>query len=512
MKRNALSIIALICFALGLTAQINDIPRSTPEAQGISSKSISDMLGALMNIPDTEIHHVMVLRNGNVVAEMHPAPYKAEYKHTQYSLSKTFVSLAIGIAIDENRLRLTDRIAPFFTDELPDTISDNLARLTVRDLLIMGSGMRPDWDMRNNRSDWAREYLSRKVGEPGAEFLYDSITTYMLSEMVQRATGMKTLDFLRQRLFSHMNISDIYWQESPTGVNTGGWGLHIQCEAIAKIGLLYLNKGKWNGEQLVSEEWIAESSKKHADNSYGAINPIPTDGNSGYGYQIRMCKYPGAYRADGAYGQFMVAVPDKNIVVVINGLSIGRTDDELDAIWNMLLPGVSDNTLPENKQNHAKMSKLCSEASLKFPEGAKFSTRLKRDNDIILKLDDNKRGIDTLKLRYAKDRYILTVVNKDGTVDEIPFGYKNWLTTTSTTFPPYSVEAMGRFKGLKPEFTLGSAYAWKDRNTMILQTHYTNFISSRMYEIHFMPTGIEVKVKENYSVNNTETIKAILQF
>ena len=247
MKRLALLICSLFVLVTAAIGQTGDLPRSTPAEQGIDPQAVTAFMDSLMAMPETEIHHLMVLRHGKVVAEMHPAPFRAQDAHTLYSESKTFVSMAVGIAIGENRLRLTDRVATFFPDQLPDSISDNLAQMTVADLILMNSGITPDWVMRNNHSDWINTWLAKPVERPGSKFQYDSMCSFMLSAIVQRVTGRTMLDYLKERLFGDMNITEVGWEQSPDGINTGGWGLWIQAESQAKLGLLLLQGGKRNG-------------------------------------------------------------------------------------------------------------------------------------------------------------------------------------------------------------------------------------------------------------------------
>ena len=197
MKRTLFTLVLLWLTTMAAVGQVGDLPRSTPAAQGIEPQALARFIEALMAVPETDIHHVMVARHGHVVAEMHPAPFRAQDGHTLYSASKTFASMAVGIAIDENRLRLTDRVATFFPEQLPDTITARLAQMTVADLLTMRSGVKPDWTMRNNESDWVRSWLAKPVDdEPGTRFQYDSMCTFMLSAILQRFTGRTILDYL----------------------------------------------------------------------------------------------------------------------------------------------------------------------------------------------------------------------------------------------------------------------------------------------------------------------------
>ncbi|MBR4088712.1 MAG: serine hydrolase, partial [Bacteroidales bacterium] len=293
------AILLLLCIALSAIAQINELPRSTPEEQGVPSKALIELFDSLHFMPGTDIHSMIVMRHGKVVGEFYPAPFAPEYQHTQYSSSKTLVSLAAGIAIDENLLHLTDKVVTFFPEYLPDSISANLAQMTLEDLLTMRSGIKPDWGMRSRGTEWIRTFLSKEVKNvPGEVFAYDSMVTYMISAIVQKVTGKTVLEYLKEKLFAPMNIRKVNWEISPEGVNTGGWGLHIQSESLAKVGQMWLDGGVWDGKQLVSKEWIAQMSSKHANG-----------GDYGYGYQVWMCKYPGAVRADGALGQYVIVVP-----------------------------------------------------------------------------------------------------------------------------------------------------------------------------------------------------------
>ena len=264
MRNKIVSFLSLFCllYSFTLSAQVNELPRSTPEAEGIPSQAVTALFDSLMLLPKTEIHSVMVLRYGKVVAEIYPVPFAPEYSHTMYSCSKTFVSAAVGLAVADNRLRLTDRVATFFPESLPDTISTNLAAMTVRDLLTMTSGIAADWNMRNICTDWIRTFLAKPVREPGKQFEYDSIATYLLSAIVQKVTGMTLLDYLKLKLFNPMNIMEVAWEISPEGYNTGGWGLYIQSESLAKFGQLLLNRGMWKGRQLLPASWVEQMMTK----------------------------------------------------------------------------------------------------------------------------------------------------------------------------------------------------------------------------------------------------------
>ena len=325
-KRRFLTTLLFVA-CLSLQAQINDLPRTSPEAVGLRSEQVAALFDSLLAYPRTEIHSCIVMRHGKVVGEMYPAPFRADYPHTQFSCSKTFVAAAVGIAVGEKKLRLSDKLVSFFPDKLPDIVSWQLKSITVEDLLTMRSGFAVDSKIRNVSRQWIRDYLAHPMNaKPGKLFQYDSIDTYLLSAIVQKATGKTLLDYLNEKLFRPLNIYNVKWELSPEGICTGGWGLYIQAESLAKFGQLLLQRGRWHGHQLIPANWVDDMMTLHAKNSKG----------EGYGYQMWMCDYPKAACANGVYGQYIVVVPTQDVVVVINQCTLSAGKKELAYIWNTL--------------------------------------------------------------------------------------------------------------------------------------------------------------------------------
>ena len=496
MKRLIFSLLS--CVAIISWAQVGDLQRSTPAAEGVDPAAVARFIDSLLAVPKTELHHVMVVRHGKVIAEAHPAPYRAEDAHTLYSCSKTFTSMAVGIAISENRLRLTDRVLSFFPEKAPAEISDNLAAMTVRDLIIMAAGSKPDWVMRNFESDWIKTWLNIPCTEkPGTLFQYDSMCSFMLSAIVQRVTGMTMLDYLKNHIFNDMHITDVDWQQSPDGINTGGWGLRLQTESLAKFGILLLNGGKWEGKQLVPSEWIAEASQAKINRPNVKPFDPPLDTNRGYCYHMWRSKRDGSFRADGAYGQFVVCIPDKDMVVVINGLSY-NTSGELNCIWDYLMPGV-DAKIDEKAQS--RLVSACGKAALPMPKGKKTGGNL----PVLLKLEDNKQGITSIEI---DNNYNMTINFKDGKSENIALGYGEWKYNKMNGVPPYSIEAVDRFKGLKHNYEVAGAYAWSGKKKLTVQLEYVNWISAQTLKFDFASQTVTL-------INNFDTkpivIKAISQ-
>ena len=492
MKRILLAI-AFVALTLAANAQINDIPRSTPEEQGVPSKALIELFDAMHNMEQTDIHSMIVMRHGKVVGEFYPAPFAPEYQHTQYSSSKTLVSLAAGIAIDENRLRLTDRVATFFPEYLPDSICTNLADMTVRDLLTMQSGIKPDWGMRAKTTEWIKTFLGKPVpNKPGEVFAYDSMVTYMISAIVQKVTGKTVLEYLKEKMFSHMGVTVVNWEESPEGINTGGWGLHIQSESLAKVGQMWLDGGVWNGKQIVSKEWIEQMSAKQANG-----------GDYGYGYQVWMCKYPSAVRADGALGQYVIVVPEKDVVIVLTEASFTNGKPQRNLIWDNFLPQLVDEPLPASKDYQTLLAKQAS-YTLEIPAGKDKSSVMKKLAGKKISVPKNKYGWKEVVFEQGADKQLLMHLTKtDGTTYTQPMGYKKWSTCEIAGLPPYSINPIDWHRGLEGPFYGAACYGW-DKNVLNANIHYVNWVTS-LYTIWEVKDGeIILSISNNYAKNKVE--------
>lgn len=483
-------------------AQTGDLPRSSASEQGMSATAVNRFVDSLLALPETEVHHLMVVRNSHVIAEAHPSPFRADDAHTLYSASKTFVALAVGLAIDDNRLRLDDRVAAIMHECLPDTVSDALSQMTIRHLLTMSSGITPDWTLRNTSSDWERTWLAKPVHNPGSELLYDSMSTYMLSAIVQRVTGKTVLQLLNERIFAPMHIVEVDWQLSPSGVCTGGWGLRLQTESLAKIGVMMLQRGQWQGRQLVPEWWIDEMVSKHI-NYADADGQSPTDGNQGYGYQVWRCKWPTAYRADGALGQYVVMDSATGLVVVILGVS-DRGHDELACIWNQLMPGV-DHQVKSDKAALRQLETTCRRTSLPLPHGSAHSTMISHAD---FKLSANKHEIDLIKLHNDNDGMAMRIYYHDGHDETIPMGYGSWRYGQLMGCPPYSIQPKNRFSGLKHNFATGAAYAWQSPTALKAIVHYVNFVSATTFVFNLANNS--VSITDNFAKNKHEVVSCAI--
>ena len=321
---------------------------ATPESQGVDSQAILNWIDACEKtfdgVKEGRIHGFVIVRHGKTIAEGSWKPFDTlNETHMLYSHSKSFTSSAVGFLVDEGKIDLDERIVDIFPNELPANPSDNLRQLRVRDLLTMNVGKK-DHLLRGG-GDWAREFLSKDFEKkPGTGFRYDSDATYMLAAIVEKRTGRKLMDFLKERMFDKIGISSAWTTTSPQGIACGGWGMNMTTREIARFGQLYLQQGKWGGEYVLTPSWVALATTRHTWSGWGNIGVKAlgegSDWEQGYGFQFWRCRH-GAYRADGASGQLTVVLPECDMVVSINA-GLRDMQKELALIWDNLLPGAKD--------------------------------------------------------------------------------------------------------------------------------------------------------------------------
>lgn len=287
------------------------LPRKTPESQGISSWHLAEFLDELAKDERTDIHHVIVLRHGVVIAEADIAPYQSSMWHASYSMCKTITGMAIGMLIDEGKLSLEDKIVQLL-DKKSFFTGIRHKNLTVENLLTMTSGVTFNETGIVSGDDWVESYLQAVIkGTPGTKFEYNSMNTYILSAIVTKVTGESMMDYLKPRLWEPLGIHKVFWETCPKGINKGGWGLFIGTEDAAKLGQLYLQKGKWKEKQLISEEWVEKATSRQMETPENM-------GPYGYGYQVWMGGRPGSYTFNGMLGQNVVVYPDIDMVISVN--------------------------------------------------------------------------------------------------------------------------------------------------------------------------------------------------
>lgn len=315
------------------------LPRSTPEDQGV------DPAGILRFVEGMESkflgpHSFMIARHGKVIAEGWWAPYREQDVHLLYSLSKSFTSTAVGFAASEGLLDLQDPVIRYFPEDLPSDVSENLALMRIRDLLTMNTGHTTE-PQRGNfegaaKENYVRGFLAHPVEKkPGTHFLYNTLATYMCSAILHKVTGETLLDYLGPRLMGPLGIEKAFWECCPRGIQFGGSGLSVTTESVAKFAQLFLQKGIWEGRQLLPLGWAEEATRAQVSNSDGRE---PHDWNQGYGYQFWRSRH-GFYRGDGAFGQNAVVMDSLDMILVTTASNpdLAATHE---LIWEHILPAV----------------------------------------------------------------------------------------------------------------------------------------------------------------------------
>ena len=347
-----------------LMAQDSALPRSTPEAQGIDSTAIQAFVEAADSTVNS-MHSFMLVRHGHVVAEGWWAPETADTPHILWSLSKSFTSTAVGLAVAEGRLNIDQPVLSFFPDEAPAEPSDNLKAMRVRDLLTMSTGHETLPRMTENES-WVKTFLAHPVPhQPGTKFLYNTPATYMQSAIVQKVTGQNLVDYLQPRLFDPLGIRTPQWDASPQGISIGGYGLYLRTEDIAKFGQLYLQNGAWKQQQLVPAHWVRLATSRQVENADAPSGRNP-DWREGYGFQFWQCRH-NAWRGDGKDGQFCIVIPEHDVVVAMTAKT-GDMQAELNLVWEHLLPAFHSQPLPENQAELNRLQKLLGQLKVRATE------------------------------------------------------------------------------------------------------------------------------------------------
>lgn len=480
----------------------DELPRSSPEAEGVSSEAILKFVEAAEKGDNGEIHSFMFLRHGKVIAEGWWNPYRADLKHNLYSLSKSFVSTAIGFAVTEKRLTVNDKVISFFPEELPDTITPFLSELTVKDLLTMSVGQvyDPTFIVLGSDSSWVKTFLAIPiVNKPGSKFLYNSIATYMLSTIIQKVTGEKTIDYLTTRLFVPLRIEGMDWEESPQGINVGGWGLSLKTEDLTKIGQLYLQNGSWNGKQILPKEWIEEATTFKIEQAPQATQAEKnsSDKMQGFCYQFKRCRN-NAYRGDGAFGQFLVVMPDQDAVIAITSETVNMWD-ELNLVWEYLLPAMHKDKLPTNNEAVTILRKKLSSLALPLPEKSTTSSLLNYISGKTFVFEPNERHLKSMSFNFM-DSICHVSLKIDTTEHLLTFALGSWH-LGETHLPVPSLLPDRNESGLISSKVAGNYY-WKNNNTVELTLRYIESPHSERIICSFDQNKVSISMRVSFKRNN----------
>jgi CubicO group peptidase (beta-lactamase class C family) len=480
------------------------LPVSTPEAEGVSSAGILAFLDAIAQSKH-EFHGFVFARHGKVIAEGWWAPYARDLRHTLYSMSKSFTSTAIGLAIAEGRLTVEDKVVSFFPQDLPDPVPNNLAALRVRDLLTMSVGHDREPIMEIvKQENWLRAFLAWPFpNAPGTHFVYNSGATYTLSAIVQHLTGMTVLDYLKPRLFEPLGIEGATWETCPHGINTGGWGLSVPTGALAKFGQLYLQKGQWEGRAILPAKWVEEAT------TFKIQQPAPekpsrpkeqNDWQQGYCYQFWRSQH-NAFRGDGAFGQYTIVMPEQDAVIAIN-CETPDMQGEIDLVWQHLLPAMHDAPLPADADAQARLQQTLSALALALPKGQPTSLIADRIAGKTFQLEANDLGLQSVRFESIKDGIRFTA--RDAQNEHvIACGPGRWQ-DGETAFPgtPPRLVSGGAPKPGTPH-PLAASGTWKNDQTFEMTWRYIETPHHDTVTCHFDGDKMEIAFMSSIAAMNS---------
>ncbi|MEK8126473.1 serine hydrolase [Paenibacillus filicis] len=437
-----------------------NIPTDIPEYHRLSSKALLEFFTRMEQLK-LEVNSFMLLQDGHATAQFWREPYRKDSPQLLYSLSKSFTSIAIGIAWDQGWLDLEDPVISFFPDKLPATISPNLANMTVHHLLSMNTGHQENiYAAVVSEQDWVKAFLAQEVEhEPGSHYRYSTPATYMLSAIIERVTGQNLVDFLMPRLFEPLGIPRPSWETCPMGVTAGGMGLSLTTESVAKFGLMLLQRGIFEGKRMVSERYIKLATMEQSDNRAGAKR---IDSAQGYGYQFHLGRR-GCYRGDGSFGQLCLVAPEEQIVIVAN--SSFKSMEPLQTLLNLIYEHIFDRLDEEVTP--------CSEAYMELQNRLSTLTPIIPANQTVpdpipmvhpgrYHMDDNPQGLRTIGLEVHEETWELHVCYGDDRDHRVPFHFTQPMRTKQVFNKDLSLH-------LQEVVTYAS---WQDHRTIQLTMFY----------------------------------------
>lgn len=438
-------------------------PVATPESQGVSSQAICAWIDASEKALDA-LHGFVLLRHGKLVAEGYWKPYARDRTHMLYSHSKSFTATAVGFLVDEGKVDLDERVADIFPEKLPAKPSDNLLRMRVRDLLTMNTGSERDSTgalASAADGDWVKAFLAHPVEKnPGTWFVYNTGATYMLSALVEKRSGEKLMDFLGSRLFAPLGIEKAWSTTCPKGIACGGYGMNMTTRELAAFGQFCLQRGRWNGRQLLSTDWMALMTAKQTETR----NDPKGDWGRGYGFQFWRCRPAGVYRADGARGQFTIIMPEQDVVLSLTA-GVDDMQRELSLVWEHLLPALKDKPLPEDAVAVDRLNGKCAALTLPPVKGT-------RDGELTVVLgkefayEKNPQGMKSVALSKTADGWEIVCEGPFG-VQRLPVGFGTWA-YGSLKLEKENYETLGALIGDQPTASSG---AWMAPDTFTCRTY-----------------------------------------
>lgn len=396
-----------------------------PEEEGVSSQ---DLLALAERLEEEGLymHSLMVIRHGKILAEGYYAPFTRDTKHRMYSMSKSFVSGAIGLLCDEGKLKLTDRVHTFFPEFPEEELHPYIREATVRDLLTMSSPHTTTYNIMPGQKyseKWVESFFRSEPKRPaGTVFCYDTSASYILDVIVERLTGKPFLDYMKDKMLRKLGFSEDAWcVQAPDGYSWGGSGVICTPLDLAKFGYVILKDGRVNGEQLISEDYVRAARTKQIANDVAGQGSLFRC--SGYGYQI-WCAPDNCFVFSGMGNSYVFGAPDKDLMIVCTADNQGRVDAAhlmLGLFLNNVVRRVSDGPLPANPEAFKKMQETFANFTLHVPAGEVHSPWEEKIQDVTYRMEENPLGFKNIRFTFEGERGILHYENSRGK-KEIAFG------------------------------------------------------------------------------------------
>lgn len=464
-----------------------------PENHGLSSEALLEFLAQIDRL-GLDVNSFMLLQNGKATARFWRKPYRPESPQLLFSLSKSFTSIAAGIAWDEGRFELTDQVISFFPEKLPKTISENLAKMTVHHLLSMNAGHHDNiYGQVAHEQDWAKAFLAQDVEhEPGTFYRYSTHCTYMLSAIIERVTGGSLVDFLMPRLFEPLGIPRPSWETCPLGMTAGGMGLSISTEGIAKFGQMLLNRGMYEGKRIVSERYIELATTEQSDNRKEATR---IDSAQGYGYQFHLCRR-GCYRSDGAFGQLCFVAPKEKIVIAATSSfrSMNELQTLLDLIYKFIIDrlGRPDISPAQSTEDYSLLEQHLADRSCPVPTFRPVPNEVPELRHRRYAMNESPSHLQELFIHMTGEQVELQLRYRD---------YEDRLLFDLTK----AVHTRGIFTkdlSLHEQDVVTYAY-WEDKDTLELVLFYIETPYKVSYTLKFKENSLMLRFRMNVSMGMT---------
>ncbi|MCL6457891.1 MAG: beta-lactamase family protein [Gorillibacterium sp.] len=466
---------------------MSDIQSDLPENHGLASQALLDFFAEIERL-HLEVNSFMLLQDGKVTAQFWRKPYDQDSQQLLFSLSKSFTSIAVGMAWDCGYLDLHDKVISFFPNECPDPVPPHLAKMTIHHLLSMNAGHHDNiYSAVVAEQDWVKTFLALDVEhEPGSYYRYSTFATHLLAAIVEKVTGRSLVDFLMPRLFEPLGIPRPSWEKSPLGIVAGGMGLSISTAAIARFGQMLLNKGTYEGQRIVSAAYIALATTEHSDNRR---EEEKIDSAQGYGYQFFLCRR-GCFMGNGAFGQMCFVAPQQRIVIAVTAsfASMKRLQILLDLIYVGIIDRLDEEQVPNPDDNY-RLEQYLAHLAYPVPLGSFIPEHNPIVNDRWYTMNKNPQHLVKLNLSLSGEQLVVQMLAESGEPKRLLFNF---------TKPVHSHDVF--IKDLSLHQQEVATYAlWEDDNTLKLTLFYIETPYIVVYTVTFIGFGIELSFQINVS-------------